>query len=36
MFGGEYALKFYTDKDAAAREFGIYRRAEVRSVSVAA
>jgi hypothetical protein len=31
MWGGEYALKFYADADAAATEFGIYRQATVRA-----
>lgn len=31
MWGGEFALKFYSDVDAAKTEFAIYRQAEVRT-----
>lgn len=30
MWGGEFALKFYSDVEAAQTEFAIYRQAEVR------
>lgn len=30
MWGGDYALKFYADLEAAQTEFGIYRQAPVR------
>jgi hypothetical protein len=34
MWGGEFALKFYSDREAAQNEFTIYRQATVCFVSL--
>lgn len=34
MWGGQYALKFYCEPDAAMREFSLYQKAPVRCRSL--